>query len=259
MFMSRDLNPGLRVDTSRTGAVIRVNPAFTTSVLERANLGETAYDALELHVDRRFSQNFSAKVSYTLSSSRGNTSGNGIPQSPFQRLDDFQLTANEGPTDFDRRHNFVVSGMARVPKTGGLTFSAVARALSGLPFSLTDSNVDADRNGILFDLLPAGSYSGTGANAITVKTDGTRNGAYGPGFVQLDMRIGYRLPAGTNRTLDVFGEIFNATNRTNFDNPVISVLGHPAADRRLTDFLTLTTLRPGGIPRTGQIGLRLGF
>jgi hypothetical protein len=73
------------------------------------------------------------------------------------------------------------------------------------------------------------------------------------------MRIGYRLPAGASRTLDVFGEIFNATNRANFDNPVVAVLGHPAADRRLTDFLTLTTLRPGGIPRTGQIGLRLGF
>jgi len=37
------------------------------------------------------------------------------------------------------------------------------------------------------------------------------------------------------------------------------VLGNPVADRRLTDFLVLRTLRPGGIPRTGQLGLRLGF
>ena len=79
--MSRDLNPGLRVDTSRTGNVVRVNPAFITSVLQRVNMGRTDYDALELHVDKRFSRNFSAKVSYTLSYSRGNTSGNGIPQS----------------------------------------------------------------------------------------------------------------------------------------------------------------------------------
>jgi hypothetical protein len=84
--------------------------------------------------------------------------------------------------------------------------SAVARALSGLPFSLIDSNVDADRNGILFDFLLAGTYSGTGRNAITVDYDGKRNGAYGPAFFQLDMRIGYRINVPGGRTLDAFGK-----------------------------------------------------
>jgi hypothetical protein len=178
----------------------------------------------------------------------------------MQVLDDLRLDANEGPTDFDRRHNFVVSGTMRVPRTGGLTLSAVARALSGLPFSIIDSNIDADRNGILFDLLTAGSYRGTGRNAISVDYDGRRNGAYGPGFFQLDMRVGYRLPAGVERTLDVFGEVFNLTNRANFANPTTNVLvNHPVADRRLTDFLVLQTLRAGGIPRTGQFGVRFGF
>jgi Carboxypeptidase regulatory-like domain/TonB dependent receptor-like, beta-barrel/TonB-dependent Receptor Plug Domain len=259
LFMSRDLNPGQRVDTSRTGTVLRVDPAFTTSVLQRANLGRTTYDALELHVDKRLSRNFSAKMSYTLSYSRGNTSGNGIPQSLLQVFDDLRLDANEGPTDFDRRHNFVVGGTARIPRTGGLTFSGVARALSGLPFSLIDSNMDPDRNGILFDLLPAGSYEGSGTNAISVDYNGKRNGAYGPGFFQVDIRVGYRLPAGADRTLDVFGEMFNVTNRANFDSPTTLVLTHPVADRRLTDFLALRTLRPGGIPRTGQFGIRFGF
>jgi hypothetical protein len=259
LFMSRDLNPGQRVDTSRTGTVLRVDPAYTTSVLQRANLGRTTYDALELHVDKRLSRNFSAKMSYTLSYSRGDTSGNGIPQSLLQVLDDLRLDANEGPTDFDRRHNFVVGGTARIPRTGGLTFSGVARALSGLPFSLIDSNMDPDRNGILFDLLPAGSYEGSGTNAISVDYNGKRNGAYGPGFFQVDIRVGYRLPAGADRTLDVFGEMFNVTNRANFDSPTTLVLTHPVADRRLTDFLALRTLRPGGIPRTGQFGIRFGF
>ena len=259
LFLTRDLNPGLRVDTTRTGTVVRVNPAFTRSVLQRVNMGRTEYDALELHLDKRFSQNYSAKVSYTLSYSRGNTSGNGIPQLVTQVLDDPRLDASEGPTDFDRRHNFVVSGMARVPRTGGLTVSAVARALSGLPFSIIDSNTDADRNGILADFLPAGTYQGTGANAISVDYDGTRNGAYGPGFFQLDLRVGYRLPMGAARTLDVFGEVFNVTDRANFNNPTTTVLTYPVADRRLTDFLVLQTLRPGGIPRTGQFGIRFGF
>jgi hypothetical protein len=259
LFMSRELNPGLRADTSRTGLVTRVNPQFAASVLERANLGQTDYDALELQLDKRFSRSFSARVAYTLSYSRGNTSGAAIPQSLFQRLDDLGLDANEGPTDFDRRHNFVISGSALVPRTGGLTVSWVARALSGLPFSVIDSTTDVDRNGILFDLLPAGSYSGTGPNAITVDFDGRRNGAYGPAFFQLDTRIGYRLRLGAERTLDVFGEVFNVTNRANFDNPITTVLTHPAADQRLTNFLQLATLRPGAVPRTGQFGVRFGF
>ena len=40
---------------------------------------------------------------------------------------------------------------------------------------------------------------------------------------------------------------------------VASRLGHPAADRRMTDFLVLRSLRPGAIPRTGQVGVRFGF
>jgi hypothetical protein len=47
----------------------------------------------------------------------------------------------------------------------------------------------------LFDPLPAGTYAGTGANAIEVDFDGARNGAYGPAFFQLDTRVGYRLRA----------------------------------------------------------------
>jgi hypothetical protein len=266
LFLTRDLNPGVRVDTSRTGLVTRVNPEFVTSVFERTNLGRTDYDALEVQLDKRYSNNYRIRVAYTLSYSRGNTGGMGVPQSLLQRLDDMRLDVNEGPTDFDRRHNFVVSGSVLVPRTGGLTVTGVGRALSGTPFSLIDSNTDPDRNGILFDLLPPGQYSGTGQNALTVDYNGKRNGAYGPGFVEMDLRLGYRLRLPRESTVDIFGEVFNVTDRANFENPFTDIAtgqlagtGQPAADRRLTDFLLLTRLRPGGIPRTGQFGIRWGF
>jgi hypothetical protein len=253
-FMTKDLNPGLRVNTSRTGTVVRVDPAFRQSVNERVNAGRLDYDALQVQVQRRFQGLYSARVSYTLSYSRGNTSGNGIPSSNYQLLDDMRLDLNEGPTDFDRRHNLVFSGSLLVPGTKGLNISAVARYLSGLPFTISDSNTDPDRNGILFDPLPAGDYSGTGdADAISVSSDGGRNGARGPDFLQVDMRFGYRIPLpGLRRaTLDVYGELFNLANRANFDNP--------SGDRRSTSFLVLTALRAGGIPRTGQLGVRFAF
>ena len=161
-----------------------------------------------------------------------------------------RLDANQGPTDTDVRHNLVISGSATVPGTRGLLVAGVVRALSGRPFTVLDTNVDPDRNGVLFDPLPAGTYSGAGPNAVTVENDGGRNGARGPGFFQADVRLGYRFRFGERR-LEVFGEVFNLTGRANFERV--------AADRRSTNFLTYTALRAGAVPRTGQLGMRFTF
>ena len=104
-----------------------------------------------------------------------------------------------------------------------MTLSGTLRMLSGLAMSLIDTNSDPDRNGILADPLPAGTYSGNGANAITVDNVGGRNGAFGPGYIQLDTRIGWRLKAGTGRTVDLNVDIINVTNRANFVNPTAIV------------------------------------
>jgi hypothetical protein len=250
-FMSYEKNPGVRVNTSRTGAIVRVDPSFTASVLQRINVGEIDYDALMVGLERRWANNYRFRVSYTLGKSRGNTSGNGIPISNLQFLDDMNLDLNQGPTDVDRRHNLVMSGSLIVPKTGGLTIGTVARFLSGTAFTIQDQNTDPDQNGILFDPLPAGSYSGTGSDAITVDNAGGRNGATGPSFFQWDMRLGYQFHVRGASRIELFGECFNLTNRANFDNPT--------GDRRSTNFLVVTALRPGGVPRTFQLGARFVF
>ena len=251
-FMSLEKNPGVRVDTSRTGRIVRVDPNFTASVLLRFNVGEIDYDALLVGLERRWANNYRFRVSYTLGKSRGNTSGQFIPTSNFQFLNDMNLDLNQGPTDVDRRHNLVVSGSVIVPKTGGLTLGTVVRYLSGTAFTIQDTNVDPDQNGILFDPLPAGSYSGTGSSdAITVENDGGRSGARGPSFLQWDMRLGYQFRIRTTSRIELFGECFNLTNRANFANPT--------GDRRSTNFLVVTELRAGGVPRTFQLGARFVF
>jgi hypothetical protein len=116
---------------------------------------------------------------------------------------------------------------------------------------LTDSTTDPDRNGTFAEPLPAGSYVSSGKNPFDVDFDGGRNGATGPGLFQTDLRLGYRLRPGTGRSLDVFVDVFNVTNRANFENPT--------GDRRSTDFLNLTTLRAGAVPTTAQIGVRMQF
>jgi len=250
-FMSLEANPGVRVDTSRTGRIVRVDPNFTASVLQRINAGEIDYDALMVGLERRWANNYRFRISYTLGKSRGNTSGAAIPTSNLQFLDDMNLDLNEGPTDVDRRHNLSVSGSVIVPKTGGLTVGTVVRYLSGVAFTINDTNTDPDQNGILFDPLPAGSYSGTGSDAITVDNAGGRNGAYGPSFFQWDMRLGYQFHVRGASRIELFGEGFNLTNRANFDNPT--------GDRRSTNFLVVTALRAGGVARTFQLGARFVF
>jgi hypothetical protein len=203
-------------------------------------------------LEKRDSHNWSGRVSYTLANSRGNNSGALTATNNYQVLSSPNLDLGQGPTDFDRRHNLVLSGrIAEVPRTHGMTLSGTLRMLSGLAMSLIDTNSDPDRNGILADPLPAGTYSGNGPNAITVDNVGGRNGAFGPGYIQLDTRIGWRLKAGPGRTVDLNADIINVTNRANFVNPT--------ADRRSTNFLLLTTLYGGGQPRQAQLGVRLGF
>src|SRR5690606_23531727 len=117
--------------------------------------------------------------------------------------------------------------------------------------TLTDSTTDPDRNGSFSEPLEAGTYNGQGEDAYEVDFESERNGARGPGFFQLDIRAGYRIAVADGMTLDAFGEIFNLTNRANFANP--------SGDRRQSNFLLLTDLREGALPRTGQFGLRFAF
>jgi len=225
---------------------------FTQNVNQFVNAGEITYDALLVQLKKRFSNNYSAQVSYTLGNSRGNTSANGAPASNFQVGQDLHLELNDGPTDFDYRHNFTVSGTALVPHTKGLNLSWVARALSGTPFNLSNGAVDPDLNGIQLDPLAAGSYSGTGNDSYTVKNYvSQRNGARGPGFFSLDMRFGYRFPLSQSRRLELAADVFNLTNRTNFANPT--------GNQTSAQFLLLTGYNTSYAPRKLQLGARIEF
>ncbi len=271
LLISKNLHPQERSSTTVAGSTLARRPndqllaataalqqiypgfaPFSTNVTIPVNAAKTDYDAVLFSLERRFRNNWSSRVSYTYSRSRGNTVGTGIPGSNFQVLDDLNLDLNEGPTSTDIPHNFVVSGTAIVPRTGGLTVSWIARALSGSPFSLFDSRVDPDRNAIQAEPLAAGSYSGTGEDAYTVDDyKSERNGARGPGFFKLDLRLGYTLNLGPRR-VEVFGEIFNVTDRNNFSNPNGNL---SATD----DFLILTGLSTSTNPRLLQIGARFSF
>jgi Carboxypeptidase regulatory-like domain/TonB dependent receptor len=257
-----NLNPGIKPNTGRTTPVVRTDllgladqlaiSPFLTNVYTRYNMAETEYDGLSVQLEKRMSNRWAGRVGYTIGYGRGNVDGGPTSVNNFQVLDDFNLDLNEGPSSSDRRHVVNLSGQVEVPRVPGLIFSGVLRLGSGTPFTIHNSNIDADRNGVLIDPVAPGTYSGNGQNAITVENDGGRNGAYGTGYTNFDMRLGYRVRRlGQGRSLDVFFEAFNLTNAPNFANPT--------GDMRSGSFLVPDALQGGGFPRQYQVGARFAF
>jgi hypothetical protein len=260
MPLRYNLNPATKQTTGRTAPITRVDfegianqlglSPFRSDLWIVEYIGETKYDGITLQLEKRFADYWGGRISYGLGKGTGNTNGTPTATNDFQVLADRNLDLNEGPTNVDRRHALTLSGRFELPWLPGLTGGAVARMTSGAPFTLHDSNVDANRNNIAVDPIPAGTYSGVGQNAITVENAGGRNGAYGPGSLLIDLRGGYRFRY-RSRTVDLYAEFFNITNEPNFSNPT--------GDRRLGTFLVPTSLAGGGFPRQFQIGMRVGF
>ena len=280
-FLTVSLNPGVRATTASTapisrqyatlGAVIDNSfvPVITDSfadtpfetlavgnVTTRINDGRTKYDALQLSLDKRFSKGFQFKASYTLAKGRGNTTGNGVPNAQFQTQTSLELDQNEGPVAFDRRHNFVFSGLYKVPHTRGLIISTVIRALSGTPFTIFNSTIDANQNGILVDPLPAGPYTNSrtfpNGEALTfdVENAGGINGARLPDFFSVDLRLAYKFNFTERINAGFTFEVFNIANRTNYDELTVS------GDRSQSTFLIPSVAKPA---RTLQLGFRVAF
>jgi hypothetical protein len=264
MFLARNLLPQQRANTTRTGAITRVDAFgifgadavnYRQQVWVFENNGESDYDALNLQLEKRYANRWSGRISYSLSKARG-TATDQADRNTDQVLTDMNLDFRHGPTAIDRRHILSVAGRVEVPKTGGMTLAPIVRYMTGAPFTIFNSNIDVNQNGQLDDPSPAGTYSGTSVNALkNVEYKGGRNGAYGPDYFQMDIRAGWRRRI-QDRTLELFVDVFNLTNRTNWDNPV-----EANRDERLpANFLVLTNLRGGsGFPRSVQFGARLAF
>jgi hypothetical protein len=270
LFLNPNLNLGTRRTTGRSGDVDFTDPfgvlagtlnpgepGYRNTVrLITTEYGRSKYDALNLSLEKRYANSYSLRAAYTLGYSRGNSEGQGsTPQ--FQQGSNLNLDKSWNTSGNDRRHNVVLSGRLEIPKLTGVTVSGMLRALSGEPFTIQDTSFDNDRNTIFLEPLDAGTYDPfpeAGDHVMrNVENEGGVNGARGPAFMQIDMRVGYRARLGGRRTLDVFGEIFNVTNRANFEPP--------SGDRRVrANFLRFDDLVGGtGFPRQMQIGVRLGF
>jgi hypothetical protein len=264
MFLQRNLNPMVRANTTRTGAITRLDAfgvlgePYAERVWVMENTGYNDYDALNLSLEKRYANNWSGRLSYSLSKSRG-TGEDQSDKNRFQVLTNLNLDQWAAPSSVDRRHILSLNGRAEIPKAGGAYVTSTLRYMSGAPFTISNTNIDVDQNGENAagnDPSPAGSYSGTQAGAklmTNVENKGGRNGAIGPDYFQLDFRAGWRGRVRNEQAVEIFLDVFNITDRANFNNP--------AGDQRVTStFLVLNNMRGGsGFPRQAQVGVRYTF
>jgi hypothetical protein len=199
---------------------------------------DTDYNSLELGLEKRQSNRWSSRVSYTLARVR---------DVPATVSDSLNPRMDYGRANSDNRHAFAASGNVEI--LTGLTGGVIFRAYSGNPINETiGSDVNADLNNN--DRPVAGVHDTN--RPILSPLDGSgravRNGIDGEKVVLLDGRLQYIWRIQERYRVGFFWEVYNVLNANNF--------GNPTGDRTSTNFMVPTTV---GTARSMQLGLRLDF
>ena len=242
------------------------------------------YHGLQAKLEKRFSQGFSVMSHYTWSRSFNYTN-------TYYNID---AKLAYGPNDNTRSHVFLLAGVYELPFgkgrrflsdankgvdliLGGWQMNTVWQAQSGLPFTPTyrDCNADRDTGWCRPDLVGDWQVSDPNRNgwfavtsaALTAngQTDGPwrrpargtfgnvgRNRLLGPGLSQWDMSF-FKTFAITERFKAQFrAESFNFANHMNLANPNTCV-DCPGSAGKITGLYRLSN------PRQWQFGLRLEY
>jgi hypothetical protein len=235
-----DPNGELVPAEARGTTFVQFNQNQTT---ELGSALDTTYNSLEVGLEKRYSNRWAGRVSYTLAHCYDVAS---IIVDSNPRLD-------YGRCDRDNIHAFATSANVELGKGfgGGIVF----RAYSGYPINETvgsDVNQDGTNNDRpmkgLNDLvtLPSG-LPGTIVSEVDSRGVAVRNGIDGEEKIILDGRIQYIHKIGRYQA-GLFLEIYNLLNRANF--------GNPTGARNSVNFLKTIV---ADNPRTAQLGVRVIF
>jgi hypothetical protein len=201
------------------------------------------FNSLELGLEKRMSQRWAGRVSYTLSHCYDVGS----------IIVDRDPALDYGRCDRDNVHAFATSATLDIGKGFGGGF--VFRAYSGYPINETvgtDVNGDGTNNdrpirGINdIAALPSGQPSAI-VSEVDSRGVAVRNGIQGEKQVLLDGRMQYITKVGRYQA-GVFLEVYNLLDTANF--------GNPTGARNSVNFLNRIVAGNG---RTAQLGLRVTF
>ena len=132
-------------------AILSANKNVTGGIQQIQTTSVSRYDSLQMSLSKRFSDGLQFLAAYTVGRSTDYYSGSAVNELTNIPGDQFNWKTNRGPSDFNRKHRFVVSGVYDLPNFAGGDSAAkwllndwqvagIAVFQSGLPFSIVDSN-----------------------------------------------------------------------------------------------------------------------
>jgi len=228
---------------------------FLGQIQELTSAGWGQYNSLQVKLTKRASRNLNFLAAYTYGHNIDNGPapfdlghvGNNTPQNPYN------LSQEVASADDDIRHNFVFSGLYRLPIgkgqrffgnwgnaheliLGGWQINSIFVAHTGTPFNVIFDGGNNKCAGVRPDLVPGQSLSGprtlmeyfntaafrapagSGADSCAFGNAG-RNLLNGPGFVNADLSLFKEFRFKESFKLQTRLEAFNATNTPHFANP----------------------------------------
>jgi outer membrane receptor protein involved in Fe transport len=184
----------------------------------------TKYDGLLLSFEKRYSNRYQFRASYTLSKAFNYANDDQIPFSNGP-VDSNNLRLEYGPTPNDQRHRFIFSGLFELPAR--LLLAPIFTLASGVPMDILlpdgSSRIPAlQRNagGRLFHtgaqlnafLRQLNAAGGVGGQPLPLVRDDAR---FNDRFNSLDLRLSRKFSFTENVSLEPIVEVFNIFNITN--------------------------------------------
>jgi hypothetical protein len=211
--------------------------------------GKASYNALQINASRRFRSGFTGGFQYQYSRNRGTTQGS---NEAATAQNTFEFNTEYGTNPQDIPHTFNGSVVYEVPfngpLAGGWRVGGIVNARSGVPINVTINRPDTVTvGGVTVINIPGGNSRGTqrpdlvpgvspylkdgvrwlNPAAFATPQPGTfgnlaRNFLRGPNFWQLDLMASkdFRF---SGQGLQFRIEVFNVTNRLNYENPAASL------------------------------------
>jgi hypothetical protein len=237
--------------TGAAGRALNILHGRTTDTRQLTPFGTANYNAVQGHVERRFSGGFQMTAAYTFSKAIAFNDNSDATLSvnwpgAFRR--------NRARTGYDRPHNLQLSAIVESPFSkgrkwaaqgwkghllGGWQWNGVFSSYSGTPFSVGSAatSLNAPGNDQTADqMLPnVAILGGIGRGAsffdpnafapVTAVRFGTtgRNILRGPGFVNLDTGLFRTFDVSERVKVQFRAESFNFTNTPHFNNPGATV------------------------------------
>ncbi len=279
----RDINyPVLNATATNAGANIlarRPNPLFG-QVIEIDSDQNASYHALQVTSQMRMNKRISFNAFYTLSKTLSSVQlHNNTTQGLAQNYS--KLFLDKGRADTDQRHVFTMNfnyqpdyyeGKNAVLRNvlNGWSISPIVKLRSGLPFTVTNGNVDANLDGVTndraqligdprVDTPTALRWFNTAAfvqnrvvTGVAVDGNSPRNILDGPGFRVVDLALSRDFRLTERVKLRFRGEATNAFNMVSLGQPGTAVPSGATSDT----FGVITTAQA---MRRIQFGLRLTF